>query len=232
MAAHRTVVGMVLVAGLAYGAGRYGVLADPASLAGQPEKPKQPDAKKPAPAPAQPAGQPKMTPEDEAYMKAGTPGDNHRVLDAFIGDWEGSVKIWMKPGTEPMESKGAVSRKWIMDKHFVEETVDAQSVGGPPGGQFHGMGLMGYNNLDKTYEFAWVDNESTPIMFETGSFDAKTKLFTTHGKHTDPVTGKACTTRGEMNLSNPDRQTYLGYSTGADGKEFKSFEGVFERKKK
>jgi hypothetical protein len=32
-----------------------------------------------------------------------------------------------------------------------------------------------------------------------------------------------------MDMSNPNRHTMVGYMTGPDGKEFKSFEGVMER---
>ncbi|MHC4094265.1 MAG: hypothetical protein ACYSVY_29000 [Planctomycetota bacterium] len=35
---------------------------------------------------------------------------------------------------------------------------------------------------------------------------------------------------GKLDLSDADRHTYVGYSTDADGKTFKAFEGVTKRK--
>ena len=34
------------------------------------------------------------------------------------------------------------------------------------------------------------------------------------------------------NMSNPDRHTMTGHAIDENGREFKNFEGVFERKKK
>ena len=89
-----------------------------------------------------------MTPEQEAWMKAATPGKHHKVLEALIGDFNANVKIWMTPDGEPMEFSGTLSREWVLDGHFIKETVKADSPMGP----FEAIGFIGYNNIDGQYE--------------------------------------------------------------------------------
>jgi hypothetical protein len=168
---------------------------------------------------------PEMSPEELAAFELGMPGEHHKYLDTLIGDWEGVFKIWMEPGGEPLVSKGRAEREWVLDGRFVHEVVEAETDWGP----FHGIGYVGYNNVDGRYEAVWMDSTSTGIYFETGSIDPVTRIMRTRGTYRDPVSGKVYASRGMMDMSNPNRHTMVGYMTGPDGKEFKNFEGVMER---
>ena len=163
----------------------------------------------------------------EAWAEAGTPGEHHQHLNQMLGEWEGVFRMWMEPGGEPMEMPGTIKREWVLDGRYVRETVESEAAWGP----FRGIGYMGYNNMDGRYEFIWMDTESTAIMRETGTYDPDSKVLSTHGSHRDPMSGGVFSTRGILDLSNPNRHTYVGYATGSDGKEFKAFEGVMERTK-
>ena len=66
-----------------------------------------------------------------------------------------------------VESKGTVTREWILDGHFMREDVKASSDFGP----FEGLGILGYNNVDGQYEFVWFENQSTAVMMETGAYN-------------------------------------------------------------
>lgn len=167
-----------------------------------------------------------MTPEQEAWMKAGTPGEAHKVLDALVGDFEATVKFWMTPDDEPMEFAGSLRREWVLDGHFVKETVKADTPFGP----FEAIGFTGYNNIDGQYESIWLENDSTALTFSSGTYDQDKKELFMMSKSRDPVTGQVITTWFKTDLSDPYRETSTGWQVGADGKKFKSFEGVFERK--
>lgn len=211
MKIHRSLLGLAAVAGLAFAAGH--LASENRQMAwagGHDEKGRE----------HQEAG-------DAAYEQAGMPGEHHRYLDPMIGDWEGTWKIWMQPGTEPMVSHGTVHREWILDGRYVKEVVEATS----DWGTFKGVGFIGYDNVDGQYEVAWMDSMSTGIYTETGTYDPDKKILTTRGSHRDPATGQVRPTWGESDLSNPNRQTYLGYLTGPDGRSFKHFEGINERKR-
>ena len=91
---------------------------------------------------------------------------------------------------------------------------------------------MGYNKLDKRYEMVWMDNHSTAIAWETGTYDEAKKILNMRGTYRDPVTGRLVPTRSRMELSSADRQVGSSWSEDIDGAEFKMFEGVLERVKK
>ncbi len=213
MTINRSVWGLLAVAGIAFAAGRLSIV-----LGGQPLASAQP---------AQDQPDMEMSAEMEAMAKAGAPGEHRRYLNRMIGEWEGTFRMWMEPGAEPMEMAGTVKREWVLDGRYIHETVESESKWGP----FRGVGYIGYNNIDGQYEFIWMDTESTAIMFETGTYDPDSKVLTTRGSHRDPASGQVFSSRGTLDLSDPNRHTYVGYSTGPDGKEFKHFEGTMERKK-
>lgn len=205
----RTVLGMVAVAGLAYAAGHVNLFpGGPHAVAG-PDEDYQVSA------------------EMEAYVAAGTPGENHKRLNALAGKWDGVFKIYMEPGQEPMISRGTVTRNWILDGRFLQETVEATSDWGP----FSGIGFFGYDNVDQQYEIVWMDSMSTGIYSETGTFDAEKNLLQTQGTNRDPASGRVINSWGKLDLSDPNEHVYVGYINGPDGKRFKHFEGVTSRQK-
>lgn len=222
MRINRNIAAILALTALAFAAGRAGWLGGAGPLASAQQM--QQDKDKPAEMP--PGMPPEMSPDMLAAIEAGMPGEHHKYLDQLIGEWEGMFKIWMEPGAEPMISKGAVNRKWILDGRFVQEVVAVMSDVGP----FTGIGFLGYNNVDGQYEAVWMDSMSSGIYFETATYDPETKILTTRGTHRDPASGHVHHNRGMMDMSNPDRHVYLAYMTGPDGKEHKSFEGVTERR--
>ena len=127
MKVNKNIVGVAAIAVLAFAAGRIGFVVGGQSTAI-----------------AQDQGETEMTPEQKAMMKAATPGKHHQYLDALVGDFTADVKIWMTPDSEPMQFTGTLSREWVLDGHFVMETVKADS----PMGLFEAIGFVGYNNID------------------------------------------------------------------------------------
>lgn len=148
----------------------------------------------------------------------------HEHLKLMLGTWEGSVKF--KMGDEWVESKGKAVRELAMDGRFIIERVEAEAMGTP----FKGMGIVGYNTLDKKFESVWIENMATYMSTADGTFDAKTKTFTFMGDMIDPMTGKKCKQRTVMDCSNPTKETMKGYAVGADGKEEVNFTGEFTKK--
>ena len=209
MKTSRTVLGMIAVAGLAYAAGHVSLFSGGPNAWAGPEDDYQ------------------VTEEMQAYAEAGTPGQYHKYLDPLVGQWDGQFKIYMEPGQEPMLSRGTVTREWILDGRFLQETVEATS----DWGTFSGLGFYGYDNVDQQYEIVWMDSMSTGIYSETGAYDAEKKLLKTQGSSRDPSSGRVINTRGKFDLSDPDKHLYVGYMSGPDGKSFKHFEGVTSRRK-
>ena len=58
----------------------------------------------------------------EQYMATLQPGPNHRKLDASMGSWDTTTKMWWGgPGSEPVVTNGTAERSWILDGHFMLE---------------------------------------------------------------------------------------------------------------
>jgi len=186
--------------------------------------PAQPPATKPAEKPAAaPAGG--MDPGMDAMMKAGQPGEFHAKLKAMEGNWDTTVKSYMSPGT-PTESKGVSTRKWIMDGRFLQEDNTGDFMGMP----FKGMGITGYDNIQKKYVSTWIDNMGTSIMNSTGTVDATGKTFTYECESPDPMTGKMTKTKMVTKIIDDKKHTFEMSGPGPDGKEMKMLEITYTKK--
>lgn len=211
MSMRTNVIALVGVAGVAFGVGMsvdsvQTVL--PAARAAQPEQPME------------------LSPEMQKRIQMGMPGKFHTYLEPLVGEWTATVEFRENPTDPFMSSTGTVSRRWVLDGRFVREDVEAETEWGA----FRGLGYIGYNNFDQQYEMVWLENMSTAMYTERMTFDPARKIMSGFGTYRDPATGRLVPTRGELNMSNPDRHTYVGWSATADGKWFESFRGTFERK--
>lgn len=177
----------------------------------------QPDKAKNAP------GQDEMM---QKYKEYSTPNENHKLLDAFVGDWDYTVKWWMAPGTEPEVSTGTTSIKWIMGGRFLKEKAAGTSMGQP----FEGMGIMGYDNEKKKYESVWIDNMGTGMAKDTGTYDPATKTIIQEGTFSCPTEGDK-TYRSVTKIPVNNSFTYEWYKNDNDGKEFRAMEISYTRKK-
>jgi hypothetical protein len=178
------------------------------------------------------AEEPMMPGMDEAMMtkmkEYSTPGENHEVLNYFIGDWDYTMKWWMAPQTPPQESSGTGEIESIMDGRFIEQTFMGTWMGEP----FKGLGTMGYDNLKKQYVFTWIDNMSTGIMTSKGSYDSAAKTLTESGSHSCPISESGERSyKAVTQIIDDDTYTYSVYTTDPQsGQEFKSMEIMYTRK--
>ena len=171
----------------------------------------------------------KANAEMEAYMKAGTPGPEHKRLDSLAGSWAFTIKMWMDPNQKtPTESSGTAERRWILSGRFLQEDVHSQFMGQP----FTGFGIMGYDNIQKKYTTMWIDSMTTAIGTSLGTADASGKVITFEGTHLDPLTGKPVKGRDVLRLLDNNHQNMEAFKVGPDGKEFKVMEIHFTRKAK
>lgn len=175
---------------------------------------------------AAPSGQPDEQAMMEAMAKATTVGEHHKALAPLIGRWEGLVKFWMAPDTEPMEFQGTAVREWALDGRYIFEHVTSEM---PDGTTFKGMGIIGYNTVENVYESVWLENQSTYMSFMTGTMDPQKRTMSFSGKIVDPMTGKRNTNRDTVDMSNPKRHVSVGYTKTPEGSEYKCFEGVMEK---
>lgn len=162
-----------------------------------------------------------MDPKMEAWMKAATPGEEHKALSMMAGNWKYTMKWWETADGKPMESKGTSTGKMIMGGRFLEQEMKGKSMGMP----FQGKATMGYDNVKKIFETTWIDNMGTGISKGTATWDAATKTWTETGTLADPMspTGNK-DYRSVTKIVDKNTYTMEMYSKGEDGKEFKMME--------
>lgn len=175
---------------------------------------------------------PKMTPEQEKMMaemvKMATPNENHKVLEAMVGNWTFVSKMRMKPSDKQEESKGTLQAVWVFGNRFLKRDFQMEWAGN----KMSGTGYIGYDNNLGEYQDLWLGDMGTGMMLAKGTYDAKTKTLKLSGITSCSPTGeKNKLMRSEVYIPNSDTFTYTMYDTTADGKEFKMVVETYKRVK-
>lgn len=166
-----------------------------------------------------------MSAEMAAMMKPGMPGEHHDHLKPMAGKWNVVVKMWMDPNAGPQESAATVEYRWILGGRFLQEDVRGNFEGEP----FEALGFIGYDNYQKKYTTAWLENMGTMIVTSLGTCDNSGKVFTFLGEHPDPMTGGTKKSRFVMRFVNDNKMTGENYEIGPDGKDRKTMELHYTR---
>ncbi len=170
-------------------------------------------------------------PMDSAMMAAWgvfmTPADPHKMLAKDDGEWTGEVTSWMDPAAPPSNSKAIATNKMIMGGRY-QMSEHKGCFNGMP---FEGMSIVGYDNGRKVFMSTWIDNFGSSFMNLEGPWDAAAKTIHLKGKSTDPMSGKQVAVREEFIYVDDNTQKLEMYMPDMKGKEFKTMEIVFKRKK-
>jgi len=149
----------------------------------------------------------------------GSPGEQHEMLAKMIGDWTYAQKMWMAPGSPPMESTGAMTAEAMLDGRFVKATWSAEVMGM----QFTGVGINGYDKAKEQLTTTWMDSMMTSTMMFTGQCTddacASTEMSTSFE---DPASGNEMTMRMVTTWTSDDSFEIASYIGGADGNEMQN----------
>jgi hypothetical protein len=181
---------------------------------------------------AQEKQQPSKAEMDEMtkrWQEAMTPGAPHKVLESMAGEWVSETKVWMAgPDAPPAVSKGTSTMKMVLGGRFLQHEMTGEMMGMP----MMGIGLMGYDNVEKKHIGSWVDNTSTAIYRLEGSANAGNTEITYTGKLPNPETGKMDKpVKWITRILGKDKHTFEMYDMSMKGKGTKVMEIVYERKK-
>lgn len=163
---------------------------------------------------------PKATPDPkmEAFIKASTPGAEHQMLAKYAGQWDHTVSWWMDANAKPEVSKGSSEIAMIMGGRFLEHKVSGTSMGQP----FSGLGITGYDNVQKHFSTIWLDNMGTGMMNGKANFDKDKNALVDQGSFSCPMS-QTGTKEYRAVWTMPANNTfkYEMYVTDDSGKEFK-----------
>src|SRR3990172_3656520 len=137
----------------------------------------------------------------KAWMEFATPGEPHKAMQNLVGTWDTTVKSYYPDPAKPTETKGTSTFTSVMDGRYITEKAEGNM---PDFGPFNGMGVYGYDNLQKKYVSSWVDNMGTGIMTGEGTSDDGGKTINWTGTSSDPTAGKVQTYRYTMHMMRQD----------------------------
>ncbi|HEY0679251.1 MAG TPA: DUF1579 domain-containing protein [Chitinophagaceae bacterium] len=163
----------------------------------------------------------------KAWQEYMTPGEMHAMLAKDNGVWNAEVTMWMSPDAPPQKSTGVATNKMILGGRYQQATFKGNFNGMP----FEGLSTLAYDNSKKKFVNTWIDNMGTGIMTMEGTYDAATKTINFEGSSTDPTTGKECKMREIFKPVDENTQVMEMYATYPGGKEYKSMEITYKRKK-
>ena len=165
------------------------------------------------------------------------PGEPHKKLDYFVGNWDTTTKMWMEgPSGPAMESKGTASNKWVLNNHFLLEETEGDMM--IPDEQMQmkkvnhqGMGLLGYDYYRNLYIGTWADSMSTTILDFAGMCDQAGKVFTYYGQMDEPMLDvRGRTVKYVTRIVDQDHFTFEIYDLVA-GDNYKVLQVDYARKK-
>ena len=156
-----------------------------------------------------------------------TPNENHKLLNQFVGSWTYAMKWWMAPEGKADESTGTSEVKSIMGGRFIEQSVSGTSMNQP----FEGRGIVGFDNLKKEFTSVWFDDMATGMMISGGQYDPATKTISEKGSMSCPITNGPRSYRTLIKLVDDNTHVYEMYMDDEKGKEFKTMEITYTRKK-
>ena len=184
------------------------------------------------PAPAA-AGTPAatLTPEQqkrmETWVKSMTPGAPHKWLASRAGKWDFAGKFWMEPGAPPQAAKGVAERTLALGGRVLQEKLTSTLMGMP----LDGLGLAGFDNVSGQFWSTWNDSLSTGLRVAGGGCDEAMKSCAWKGSYSNPDTGRSQAVRLELRLDGADREVLTAWESGADGREARTMELVYTRRK-
>ena len=187
----------------------------PAAALAQGDKPKE-------------AAPPGMSSADvDAMMKAATPGEHHKPLQRYVGDWTYTIKMWPAPGQPEMESTGTVHAEPILGGRYVQSVYKGEFLGHP----FEGRSTDGYDNVAQQYVSSWVDNAGTGIIHSTGTCDAGCRVFNMNASMLDPTSSKKISTKSVISWLDDNRYRIEMFMIDpGSGKSVKTMEIAAQRK--
>jgi hypothetical protein len=161
------------------------------------------------------------------WMANATPGEMHAMLAKANGEWEAEVTSWMDPAAPPTKSKSSATNKMILGGRF-QMSEHTGCFGGMP---FEGISIVGYDNARKVFNSTWMDNMGTMVMNLEGTWDAANKTIHLAGRCTNPMGGGMMNVREDFTLVDDNTQKMIMWGPDMKGKEYKTMEITFTRKK-
>lgn len=161
----------------------------------------------------------------EKIIERSRPGAAHQALQPLVGTWRVEKRVFNALGTpdNPARSEGMVTRRdWMGNGNFLRDVTTGKINGQP----YERIGFLGYNPMDKRYEWNTADNVTTIMMTYHGATGAGPAMpidmrgtFTDLGVTGEANVGKPIATRTRMTVIDADHHRFELFFRAPEGEE-------------
>lgn len=121
----------------------------------------------------------------KAWMEANKLTDLHRQMASSAGEWTAENTQFNDDGTVKGKSIDSCSTEVVLGGRYVKEHYHGKF--GPT--KFEGVGMLGFDTINKEWVHVWFDNFSTGPSVTRGKPGDDPKVVTLRGAMKDPSTG-------------------------------------------
>jgi hypothetical protein len=165
----------------------------------------------------------------ELWKKYTFPGEKHKHIEYFVGEWESVIKSWPVPGKEPKVRTQKIKVESFFDGRFTKAHIktDASDVGV----LLETIVINGYDNYKQEFFSITLSKQRTDYYLTTGQLDKTGKIRTDTAVRTDIFTGEQYRVKAITTIINQDKYTYEYYKIDPEGNEVKRMDITYTRKK-
>lgn len=163
------------------------------------------------------------------------PGPGQHALQPLAGTWRVEKSLYVAIGTPDHPALGQnmiTHREWIADGRFLRDTTEG-AIGGTP---YFRTGLLGYNNMERRYEWVTADNFTPTLMSYRAAKGTGVHMpidmagsFSDLGVTGEQNVGKTIPMRTVIRIQNNDRHVFEIHFTPPGKKEILADRMVFTR---
>ena len=113
------------------------------------------------------------------------PGQNHKLLERFLGKWNTETRFFMGGRSTPPE-KGTAECAWLMKGRWLKYESSGTMMGRPS----QVFMIIGYDNFRHNYVTAAVSSLDTALLHSEGHTDQGGKVLLTYGPLDEYLTGE------------------------------------------
>lgn len=163
------------------------------------------------------------------------PGAGQRALQPLVGTWRVEKQLFVAIGTPERPALGermVTRREWIGDGRFLRSTTEG-TLGGAP---YFRTGLMGYDNMERRYQWVTADNFTPTLMSYQAAPGSGLRMpidmagtFTDLGVTGEQNVGRSIPMRTRVRIESEDRHVFEIYFTAPGKQEVLADRMVFTR---
>lgn len=121
----------------------------------------------------------------ENAKKFTEPGEKHKLLEKWIGDWKLETRFVMNGKKTPAQL-GKSKCSWLIKGRWIKSEGEGEMMGK----KMKGFHILGYDNFKKSYVGTSVQNMDTAMLRYEGDVDPKTGALVMYGKMDEYLTGE------------------------------------------